>query len=373
MSLWCLAENAVAAGEQLDAEQVRVGISGNLCRCTGYRSIVEAGVGGLPRRLTTAPRLDPAPILRALAALGPDEELHYRAAGTEFLAPTTEDAFAAVLGERPDAVVIAGGTDAVPAVPGRADLPPILVWTGRVAGLADVSESQAHLVIGGAASLESAWAALARRWPGLVPTWERFAAPPVRVVGTMAGNLVTGSPVGDSMPVLLVLDAELVLRRGSRQRRIAVGSLPSGYRATVLEPGEYISRIEVPLASRSLDVRAYKVARRFDSDIATISGAFALGLEGSRITTARVAFGGMSAVVHRATEVESALTGREWDEAALVASQEALARDYTPIGDHRGSADYRLRAARGLLERWWRQSRPVDRQATADTDVWGAP
>jgi xanthine dehydrogenase small subunit len=278
-----------------------------------------------------------------------------------------------VLAERTEAVVVAGGTDAVPAVPGRADLPSTLVWTGRVCGLTDVTESATGLRIGGAATLETAWAALAGHWPGVLAVWERFAAPPVRFAGTMAGNVVTGSPVGDSMPVLLVLDAALVLRRGDEVRRIPVSALASGYRATVLEPGEYVSRIEVPLASPSLDVRAYKVARRFDSDIATVSGAFALALEDSRIATVRVAFGGMSAVTHRASEVEAVLAGHEWNAAALASAQDALARDYTPISDHRGSSDYRLRAARGLLERWWRQSRPEDPQSSAASEVWGSP
>ncbi len=370
MSLWCLAERAAAAGEELSPEQVRVGIAGNLCRCTGYRSIVEAGVAAM----TTMPaaRLDPGPALRALARVGADDELHYRAAGTEFLAPTTEDRLAALLARRPQAGVIAGATDLVPAVPGRAVLPAALVWTGRVAGLSDVTETGTHLSIGGAASLESAWSALAHHWPGLIPAWERFASPPVRVIGTMAGNLVSGSPVGDSMPVLLVLDAGLVLRRGNHERRISLADLPSGYRATVLEAGEFISRIEVPAAAMSLDVHAYKVARRFDSDIATISGAFALGLDGGRITTVRVAFGGMSAVVHRASAVEGALHGRDWDAAALAAAQEALSRDYAPIGDHRASADYRLRAARGLLERWWRQSRADRPESLAVSEAWGS-
>jgi xanthine dehydrogenase small subunit len=371
MSLWCLVERAAAVGQPVSPEQVRVAISGNLCRCTGYRSIVEAGVSAAEG--LSAPWLDPTPILRELASIATTEGLHYRAAGTEFIAPTTEDALAALLVERPDLVLVAGGTDAVPAVPGRGDLPTALVWTGRIAGMPDVTETSTHLRIGGAASLEDSWAALAGHCPGLVPAWERFAAPPVRVAGTMAGNLVTGSPVGDSMPVLLVLEAAVVLRHGRGERRIAVADLPSGYRTTVLAPGEYVSRIDVPLAGLSRDVRAYKVARRFDSDIATISAAFALSLDGTRIASVRVAFGGMSAVVHRAGEIEGVLTDREWDASALAAAQEALVHDYAPIDDHRGSAEYRMNAARGLLERWWRQTRPHHPESPDMTQVWGTP
>ena len=260
----------------------------------------------------------------------------------------------------------------MPAVPGRAELPAAMVWTGRVAGLSDVTETGTHLRIGGAASLEGAWSALAHHWPGLIPAWERFASPSIRVIGTMEGNLVSGSPVGDSCPVLLVLDAGLVLRRGTQTAGFLWQTLTSGYRATVLEAGEFLTAIVVPGAAMSLDVHSYKVSRRFDSDISTVSGAFALELDGGLITTVRVAFGGMSAMVHRARAMEGAMHGRPWDEAAMPAAQEALGRDFAPIGDHRASADYRLRVARGLLERWWRQSRADRPESLAVSEAWGS-
>jgi xanthine dehydrogenase small subunit len=369
MSLWGLVERAASAGDRLSAEQVRVGISGNVCRCTGYRSIVDAGVlaGADP-----APRLDQGPILSALVAIPSDDALDYRSAGTAFSAPVSEDALSTLLVDRPGATLIAGGTDVVPAVPGRLDLPTALVWTGRVAGMSGIVETESELRIGGAASLEDAWAALAERWPGLRTAWMRFASPPVRRAATMAGNLATGSPVGDSLPVLLVLDARVVLRQGDRERSVDIARFHTGYRSTVLQAGEYISRIVVPRAALDLDVRAYKVARRFDSDIATLSACFALGLGGDRIDVARAAFGGMSGVVHRATGVERALVGRVWDESTLRGAQSALAGDYAPISDHRGSAAYRMMAARGLLDRWWRQTRPSASQPEASTDVWSA-
>ena len=299
--------------------------------------------------------------------------MHYRAAGSEFWAPATEDALAALLAQRPDAVIIAGGTDVVPAVPGRTDLPSTLVWTGRVAGLADVTQNDSHLSIGGACLAGERMGGPGGPLPGprrRVGEVRRAARAERRHPGRQPRHGIAGRRRHARPP--RARRRTRCCATATAERRIPVASLPSGYRTTVLEAGEYISRIDVPLSALSHDVRAYKVARRFDSDIATLSGAFALGLDGARITTVRVAFGGMSAVVHRASGVEAALTGRDWDASALASAQDALARDYAPIGDHRGSADYRVRAARGLLERWWRQTRPHDPESTAATEVWGA-
>ena len=189
----------------------------------------------------------------------------------------------------------------------------------------------------------------------------------------MGGNLVNGSPIGDSAPVLLALDARLVLRGAAGTRVVDLGAFYPGYGQTVLEPGEVLERIEVPLSAFDRDVRAYKLSRRFDSDISAVSGAFAAVVEDGVMTDVRLAFGGMDAVVRRAAGAEAALLGAPWTQHSVTLAQEALAGDFTPISDHRGSAAYRIRAAQGLLERWWLQTRPADALAASATEVWGRP
>jgi xanthine dehydrogenase small subunit len=371
MSLWCMDEHACATGTVPTRADIADGLAGNLCRCTGYRPILDAAEGAIVRRAPHASSLDPGPILAGLAEVEADDVLDYRCSGTAFVAPVTVAGLVEELADRPDARVLAGGSDLVLGVNQLRTEAPSIVWTGRVRGLADIAETDTHLLIGAAASLESAWAALAARAPALTPMWLRFASPAIRHTGTMGGNVVNGSPIGDSAPVLLALDARLVLRGREGERVVDLGDFYVGYGQNLLAAGEVLERIEVPLAAFVRDLRAYKLSRRFDSDISAVSGAFAGVVGDGVMTEVRLAFGGMAAVVRRAAAAEAALRGAPWTEASLRNAQRALAVDFAPMSDHRGAADYRMRVAQGLLERWWLQTRQDQPLAAADTEVWG--
>lgn len=366
VSLWRLHRDAWAQGRSLEPEDVRNGLSGHICRCTGYRSIVDAGVVASEQPEL---RLDEPAIAAALRTIRSEEDLDYAVEGTSYHAPATVAGLLAARRDHPDARVIAGGTDLLPDVPGRGELPRQWLSTARVSGFDEVRREGDVLVFGGGASIETAWSSLADEWPSLERGWLRFASPPIREAGTLAGNLVTGSPVGDSAPLLLALDATVVVANVDGERRVPLDRFYSDYRRTVLHGDEIVLQVEVPLMPAT-DVRMYKVARRFDNDIAAVSAAFALVMEGERIVSARVAFGGMSATPMRAVAVESSLLGRTWDAETMKRARAALATDYQPVDDARGSADYRLSAAAGLIERWWLQTRPVAPMPVGRTEVW---
>lgn len=380
MSLWRMHERARADGHALTPEEVRVGLAGHVCRCTGYRSIVAAGVaagstatGGDRGEAEHGGWIDGRAIASALGAVDPADELDYRCAGTRAVAPVSTTGLLEAVRDRPDARLVGGGTDVVPAVPGRPPLPADWIWTGRVQGFADVAEDAGTLRIGGGASIEGAWGALARQWPHLVTGWHRFASPAVREPGTLAGNLVSASPIGDSAPLLLALDGRIVVASTDGERTIPMTAFVTGYRAVDLRPGEVVLRIEVPLSDPVPDARMFKVARRFDNDIAAVSAAFALRLDGDRIVHARVGLGGVAEVPVRATAVEAVLAGATWDLTTLRAAQAAVDDDIRPMSDHRASADYRRSVTAGLLERWWLQTRPVDPLPPEQTEVWSSP
>jgi xanthine dehydrogenase small subunit len=362
MSLWQLWEELKAPPS---AQQIRDGLSGNLCRCTGYRPIVEAGLQACAR---PAPKLDRAPIEAALRSLLAAPALH---TAQGFHAPRSLAELAALREANPEARLLAGSTDVGLWVTKQFRALGEVIYLGRVAELARIEQDDAGLHIGAGASLEAAWAALAAHWPSLREVWLRFASPPVRALGTMGGNVANGSPIGDSAPVLIALDAEIELQRGAATRRMKLADFYVGYMQNRLERGEFVRALHVP-RNEGWQMAAWKIAKRFDSDISGVFGAFALRLEGERIADLRLAFGGLAATSMRAAHAEHALRGQAWSETALRTAQAALAEDFQPLSDQRASRDYRLRAAQALLQRLWLATRPVDPLPLDQLSVWEA-
>ena len=377
MSLWSNYEHHQAAGTRPTRQQLADDLSGNLCRCTGYRPILDAG-----QRMFDLPgvRLDTRPVVQALTGLQQDGTFGYAARRNgrtdAFHAPTTLDALATLRVEKPKAQLLAGSTDVGLWVNKQfRDLGDI-VYVGNVAEMKVVEErerageSGAELYIGAGASLEAAWRALARRAPALTDVWLRFASPPIRHAGTMGGNVANGSPIGDAPPVLMALDAQIELRQGARVRRMPLEDFYVDYMKNRLEPGEFVQGIAVPLAALQRQVRAYKISKRFDCDISALCGGFALALDGDTVSDVRLAFGGMAGVVKRAAGAEAALRGQPWSQASVKAAQQALADDFKPLSDMRASAAYRLQVAQNLIQRLWLETRTTDALPPEATSVW---
>jgi len=183
----------------------------------------------------------------------------------------------------------------------------------------------------------------------------RFASPPIRNSATLGGNIANGSPIGDSMPNLIALGAEIELRHGARERCVPLDQFYLGYRKTDLRPGEFIVGIRVPAAKPGRLFSSYKLAKRLEQDISAVCGAFLVELEGDRVVEVRLAFGGMAAMPARARNAETALKAQTWDEAAIESAILALASDFTPLTDARATAAYRLQTAGNMLRRFFLQ------------------
>jgi len=363
MTLWATYERDLAAGAP-SRQQLADDLSGNLCRCTGYRPILDAG----ERMFDAAPQpLPRAPVLAALRTLAADAPLNYQGA---FHAPRTLAGFAALRAAQPQARVLAGATDMGLWVTKQFRDLPSLISIGEVAELKAIEERDGALHIGAAATLEDAWRALVLRWPTLRDLWLRFAGPPVRFAGTMGGNVANGSPIGDSAPVLIALDARIVLRLGERMRTLALADFYVDYMVNRLEPGEFVQAIEVPLPAAGQTLHAYKISKRFDCDISAVCAGLFLVLDGDHVAQVRWAFGGLAGIVRRAAHAEAAVLGQPWTEATVDAAVAALAQDFTPLSDMRASAEYRLRVAGNLLRRLWLQTRPHDPLPEDQVTVW---
>lgn len=362
MSLWAGYENHRAAGTRPTRRQLADELSGNLCRCTGYRPILDAG-----ERCHAAdgPRLAREPVVQALQALQADAPL---AQPGRYHAPRSADALAALLVQRPQARILAGATDIGLWVNKQFRELGEIVYVGEVAELRRIEVEGSLIRIGAGATLEAAWSALAAEWPSLRDVWLRFASLPVRQAGTMGGNVANGSPIGDSAPVLIALGATIVLRQGERVRRLPLESFYLDYMKNRLEPGEFVQALEVP--RQPLRLRVYKISKRFDSDISAVCAAFSITLAGDTITGARLAFGGMAAIVKRAAAAEAALLGQPWNEATLQAAIAALPTDFQPLTDLRASAAYRMQVSQNLLRRYWLETRPQDPLPEHAVTVW---
>ena len=356
MTMTALREAHAAAGTRPERPAIADALAGNLCRCTGYRPIVDAA-----ERMFDLPD---APIDRAALRA----QLDALAADTPEM--TLED-FAAQRLARPEARIVAGATDVALWVNKQFRDIGEPLWITRVPALRRIAtDADSTLHIGAAASLEDAWAALAARWPALTEVWRRFASPPVRHAGTLGGNIANGSPIGDGAPVLIALDARIVLRRGPDTRTLALEDFYLDYMKNALAPGEFVERLVVPPSPEGTQLRAWKISKRFDSDISTVLMAAALRLDADgRIAAARLVFGGMAAITKRAAQTETALRGRRWDEATLQAAQVALAQDFRPLSDLRASASYRLAVSANLLRRLWLETRPDDPLPASATQV----
>jgi xanthine dehydrogenase small subunit len=332
-------------------EQVIDALSGNLCRCTGYRPIIEAGVrmGEYPATHWDRETPTSATHCEGLRTIRRDRAL--RIPG--FFAPLTIDELAAELEQEPGALVLAGGTDVGLWVTKQLrELPPI-VYVGAVAELKRIRRDAVGLEIGAAVSLTDAWRVLVAEFPTLAEMAQRFGSPPVRNSGTLCGNLANGSPIGDSLPVMIALDAEVVLRRGVRIRHVPLERFYLGYQRTALEPGEFVMSVKVPAPRAQRWVAGYKVSKRFDQDISAIAVAVCVEVADGCVICARVAFGGMAAVAARALATEGSLIGAPWNEASIDAAVAKLAEDFKPLTDMRASSAYRLQTAGNLLRRFY--------------------
>ncbi|MDB5685891.1 MAG: xanthine dehydrogenase, small subunit, partial [Rhizorhabdus sp.] len=328
-------------------------IAGNLCRCTGYGPILDAGEAVPPATEDDSVTIAALKTLRRETGLAIDYQDPLAGGTRRWFAPRSADELADLLIDFPNARIVAGATDVGLWVTKQQRVLETIIWLGEIGDLATLEEDAAGLMIGAGVRYVDAAAALARLHPDLGELVRRIGAVQVRNAGTIGGNIANGSPIGDMPPALIALGATVTLRRGRDRRTFALEDYFIRYGVQDRQPGEFVEAIWVPRPDPADLIRIFKLSKRFDSDISAACGAFAFRIEGDVVTQARIAFGGMAGTPQRAAATEAALTGQSWSEASIETAAAALAQDYAPLTDVRGSSAYRLASAANLLRKIW--------------------
>jgi xanthine dehydrogenase small subunit len=324
-------------------------LSGNLCRCTGYRPIRDAAYA-----LESPDRDDPIRTRQDRPAPAPVETAIDSGQGS-YVRPTRLDQVLDLLAEHPDARLVAGSTDwgvELNIRHARADL---TIGIDRLEELRTLSVGDDHIDIGAALTLSEVERGLDGAVPLLAEVFPQFASRLIRNGATIGGNLGTASPIGDLPPALLALDASLVLASREGEREVPLSEYFTGYRQTAKRPDELIRTIRVPTPVAPLST-FHKIAKRRFDDISSVAVAYALVLQGDTVTEVRIGLGGVAATPLRATDVEAALLGRSWTQDVVTEAAEILGRSGTPLTDHRASSEYRAAMLRTSLLKFYAEN-----------------
>ncbi|MES2362769.1 MAG: xanthine dehydrogenase small subunit [Pseudomonadota bacterium] len=351
MSLFGMYQNHVRKGETITRALAQEALSGNLCRCTGYRPILDAA-----QAMNTLPRVAPdeAGLLQKMKQLAPTPSTP----GGDFAykSPSTLGALLTVRAAHPDAQLVAGCTDVGLWVTKQHMQFGKVLDVTKVRELRRIEHYPQHIAIGAAVPLTDAFAALVQDRPQLHVFASRFAGLPVRNSGTLGGNVANGSPIGDSMPLLIALGANVVLMSIRGHRELPLEQIYTGYRQNVMAVDEVLAWIKVPKAVARENLQVYKISKRYDDDISAVCLAINLYIEQGIVSKASIGAGGVAATPVRALKTEAALAGKAWTAATVRQAMATLRAEFSPISDMRASSAYRVEVLGNLLQRYWLES-----------------
>ena len=349
--------------QRLDEAEMRYGLTGNLCRCTGYSPIIDAGNEidtDAHRRLEEM--YPSAPMLAEFANTAEDQiEISAICDDQQhsLFSPTNVASAVKFLGAHPDATVVAGATDIGVRVNKSHSLPTTILDLNRLVELEDVAVETNRLVFGARASWTAIEEVCQSQVPQLHEVLTLFGSPQIRNVGTIGGNIINASPIADSLPFLHVMDAELELTSSRGVRTVNINDFYRGYKQLDLQPGELLTWVFVPLPKEDELLRLYKVSRRRDLDISSFTAAIRMRLDGNSIATATIAYGAVGPTIIRPRQTEDFLRGQPFTEETMRQAGELAIDEVTPISDVRGSADYRYQLTRNVLLKFYHEQQPT--------------
>jgi xanthine dehydrogenase small subunit len=340
--------------EACDEGALRLALTGNLCRCTGYVPILEAARVLDPHALPAlAERYGDPSLVEDLRQHASSPVLIHTAGPRTFFAPRRLDEAVDFKARHPDAVIVSGGTELGVLRNKKGVDPAILLSLAHVPGLSEITHTGDTVVIGANVTWTQVEAFAKNVLPEFHKIIVRFGSPQIRNVATLVGNVAHGSPIADALPLLCVMDAELDLLGRAGPRRVKITGFYKGYKVKDLEADEIITRVLLPMPAADELLKLYKVSRRQDLDIATLGAAIRVRRAGAVITRAYVAFSGVAPTVVRLSATEAFLQGKRLTEATFRDSGRLARGEIQPISDVRGSRDFRLLLAENIMLKFY--------------------
>ena len=343
MSLFAMYKNF----NSYNKEKIQDSISGNLCRCTGYRPIIDAA-----KSLNNVSKLDKfnknnKKTLKLLKKIN-SENIALNNGSKKYFSPKNIKELRKIISYNPNAIFLSGGTDlSLNVTKQRKDINNI-ISLNSIKELKFIKEKNGIVQVGAATPLIEFEQFIKKHYPDFNSILKRYGSVQIRNVGTIAGNIATASPIGDTLPLLLSLDAKIVLQKNSKKTVLPLNKFFISYRKTKLQKGQFIHSIIIPILKRNI-FKAYKISKRVDDDISSVCASFNLEVVNKKIKNIKIAYGGMAAIPKRAINCEKILINSSLSEESFNKAKKYLEKDFAPINDMRASKNYRMEVAKNLL------------------------
>jgi len=326
-------------------------LSGNLCRCTGYRPIIDAAKSLNLKNTNDYFKKNEKKIIKMLSKIK-DRDIEICFDNKKYFAPKSLKNLKRILKKNSNTKFLSGGTDlSLEVTKQRGEIEKI-ISLNSVKELKFIKKTRKFIEIGSGVSLYEFQNVIKSYYPDFYNILKRYGSVQIRNVGTLAGNIVTASPIGDSLPLLLSLDSRIKIQTSKSIKIVPLSEFFLSYRKTKLKKGEFLYSVEIPINKQN-HFRAYKISRRFDDDISSVCASFNFLIKKNIILKAKIAYGGMSEIPKRASKIEKALTNSVFSEDTFYKAKNLIDDDFSPIDDMRASKDYRADVAKNLMMKFF--------------------
>jgi xanthine dehydrogenase small subunit len=329
-----------------DKETIEETISGNLCRCTGYRPIIDAAKS-LNNRKPDQFKESEKKTISLLKKIRP-KNIFINIENKKYFAPRTVIELKKIIKKYPKVKFLSGGTDMSLIVTKQKKEIENIVYLNSIDELNYIKENNKYIEVGATTSLIKFELFIKKYYPDFNTILKRYGSVQIRNVATIAGNIATASPIGDSLPLLLSLDASISIESFNKKSRLSLKDFFISYRKTKLKKGQFISSIRIPIYKKNI-FKAYKISKRIDDDISSVCASFNLAIVNKKIKNIKIAYGGMAPIPKRAIHCEKILLNSDFSEEIILKAQICLEKDFQPIDDMRASKNYRMEIAKNLL------------------------